>query len=62
MLISTSDSNHLPEGVLSHVQTSNHTQQDMESRNDMPTPHSPTSVADFAHYDGDKVLHCPGGK
>jgi len=37
-------------------------QQDMESRNDVPTPHSPTNVPDFAHYDGDEVLHCPGGK
>jgi hypothetical protein len=37
-------------------------QQDMDSRNDVPKPHSPNSVPDFAHYDGDEVLHCLGGK
>jgi hypothetical protein len=36
----------------------------MKSRDDVPTPHTPppNTEPDFAHQDGDEVLHCPGGK
>jgi hypothetical protein len=40
----------------------NHMGRDLESREDMPTPPSPNVAPDFAHHDGDEVLHCPGAK
>jgi hypothetical protein len=47
-----------PEDVISHVQTTgNHREHDMESRNDVPTPHSPNIPPDFVHHNGDVVLH-----
>ena len=42
--------------------TSNHMGQDLESREDVPTPHSPNPAWDFAHHNGDEVLHGPGAK
>jgi len=35
---------------------------DLESREDVPTPPSPKVAADFAHHDGDGVLHYPAAK
>ena len=63
VLISSSDSNHFPRRSLAHVQiTINHTARDLESREDVPTPPSLNTTLDFAHLDGDKVLHYPGAK
>jgi hypothetical protein len=63
MLISSSDSNHFPRRSLAHVQTTiNHTARDLESREDVPTPPNLNTTLDFAHHDGDKVLHYPGAK
>jgi hypothetical protein len=42
--------------------TNNHMGQDLESREDVPTFSSPNVAPDFAHHDGDGVLHCPGAK
>jgi len=51
------------EDVLSHIQTtSNHMGQDLESREDVPTPPSPNPARNFAHHNGDEVLHDPGAK
>jgi hypothetical protein len=36
--------------------------QDLESREDVPAPPSPKVAADFAHHDGDGVLHYPAAK
>ena len=36
--------------------------QDLKSREDVPTPPSPSNAPDFAHHDCDEVLHCPGAK
>jgi len=35
---------------------------DLGSWDDVPTPPSPNVLPDFAHHDGDKVLHCPRAK
>ena len=52
-----------PEDVLSHMQTtSNHMGQDLESREEVPTSPSPKPARDFAHYNGDEVVHDPGAK
>jgi hypothetical protein len=36
--------------------TNDHMGQDLESREDVPTPPSPNVATDFAHHDGDEVL------
>ena len=36
--------------------------QDLESREEVPTPPSPNSAWDFAHHNGHEVLHDPGAK
>jgi hypothetical protein len=48
--------------IFSHVKTNNHMGRDLESREDVPTPPSPNVAPDFAHYDGDEMLLCPGAK
>jgi hypothetical protein len=49
--------------ILSHTQiTSNYLGQDLESREDEPTPLNSSVAPDFAHHHGDEVLHCPGAK
>jgi hypothetical protein len=36
--------------------------QNLESREDVPTLLSPNVASDFAHHNGDEVLHFPGAK
>lgn len=36
--------------------------QGLESREDVPRPPSPSVASDFAHHDGNEVLHCSGAK
>jgi hypothetical protein len=51
------------EDVPSHLQTiSNHMGQDLESREDVPTPPSPKPARHFAHHNGNEVLQGPGTK
>jgi len=42
--------------------TNNHMGQDLESREDMPTPPYHNIAPDFTHHDGDEVLHFLGTK
>jgi len=52
-----------PKDVLSHAQiTSNHMWWDLGSKEDVPTPPSPTFAPYFAHHVGNEALHCPGAK
>jgi hypothetical protein len=34
--------------------------QDLESREDVPTPSSPIVEPNFVHHNGNEVLQCPG--
>jgi hypothetical protein len=36
--------------------------QDQKNRDNVPTPPSHNFAPDFAHHDGDEVLHFPGAK
>jgi hypothetical protein len=40
--------------------TSNHTGQDLESREDVPVFPRQSEAPAFAHHNGDEMLHCPG--
>ena len=52
-----------PENVIPHDQTTcHHMGWDLESRVDVPKPPRTNLEPDFAHHDGDEVLHCPGAK
>jgi len=53
-----------PEDAVSHVQTARnqYVGRDFESWDHVPTLPSPKLPPDFAHHDGDKVLHCRGAK
>jgi hypothetical protein len=33
---------------------------DLERNEDVPTPLSPNTALDFAHHNGNELLHCPG--
>jgi len=50
-----------PKDIPSHVQAiSNHMGQDLESREDVSTHPTPNIAPDFAHHNGEEVLHSPG--
>jgi hypothetical protein len=42
------------------MQMTNHTRQDLESRNDVPTPSNPSVAPTYAHCNGSEVMHLPG--
>jgi len=45
------------------VKTTRHQKgRDTECRENVPTHPSPIIAPDYAHYDGNEKLHCPGAK